>query len=74
MPRRRDWQLPHVEKLLEVNAALARLFLEAGSKLQTRAVHAIARRHASIHPDLAGRSGRRRLVRVATGGRAVLRR
>jgi uncharacterized protein len=30
----RDWQLPHFEKLLDVNAALARLFLEAGSKLQ----------------------------------------
>ena len=30
----RDWQLPHVEKLLDVNAALARLFLEAGSKLE----------------------------------------
>jgi uncharacterized protein YyaL (SSP411 family) len=29
----RDWQLPHVEKLLDINAALARLFLEAGSKL-----------------------------------------
>lgn len=31
----RDWQLPHFEKLLEVNASLARLFLEAGSKLKT---------------------------------------
>ncbi len=30
----RDWQLPHVEKLLEVNALLARLFLDAGSTLQ----------------------------------------
>jgi uncharacterized protein len=30
----RDWQLPHVEKLLEVNASLARLFADAGSKLQ----------------------------------------
>jgi uncharacterized protein YyaL (SSP411 family) len=30
----RDWQLPHFEKLLDVNASLARLFLEAGSKLQ----------------------------------------
>ena len=30
----RDWQLPHVEKLLEVNASLARLFLDAGAKLQ----------------------------------------
>jgi uncharacterized protein len=30
----RDWQLPHFEKLLDVNAALTRLFLEAGSKLQ----------------------------------------
>jgi uncharacterized protein len=30
----RDWQLPHFEKLLEVNAALARLFLEAGTKLE----------------------------------------
>jgi uncharacterized protein len=30
----RDWQLPHFEKLLDVNATLARLFLEAGSKLQ----------------------------------------
>jgi uncharacterized protein len=30
----RDWQLPHVEKLLDINATLARLFLEAGSKLQ----------------------------------------
>jgi uncharacterized protein YyaL (SSP411 family) len=29
----RDWQLPHVAKLLDVNASLARLFLEAGSKL-----------------------------------------
>jgi uncharacterized protein YyaL (SSP411 family) len=33
----RDWQLPHFEKLLDVNAALAHLYLEAGSKLhQTR--------------------------------------
>jgi uncharacterized protein YyaL (SSP411 family) len=31
----RDWQLPHFEKLLDVNAALVRLFIEAGSKLQT---------------------------------------
>jgi uncharacterized protein len=30
----RDWQLPHVEKLLDVNAALARIFLQAGSRLQ----------------------------------------
>lgn len=30
----RDWQLPHFEKLLEVNAALVRLFIEAGTKLQ----------------------------------------
>ena len=30
----RDWQLPHFEKLLEVNASLARLFLDAGSRLQ----------------------------------------
>ena len=30
----RDWQLPHFEKLLDVNAALARVFLEAGAKLQ----------------------------------------
>ena len=30
----RDWQLPHVEKLLDVNAALARIFLQAGTKLQ----------------------------------------
>ena len=30
----RDWQLPHFEKLLDVNAALVRLFLEAGSKLE----------------------------------------
>lgn len=29
----RDWRLPHVEKLLDVNAALARLFLDAGSTL-----------------------------------------
>jgi hypothetical protein len=29
----RDWQLPHFEKLLDVNAALARLFVEVGSKL-----------------------------------------
>ena len=31
-------------------------------------------RHASLHPELAGRSGRRRVVRVAAGGRPVLRR
>lgn len=30
----RDWQQPHFEKLLDVNAALVRLFLEAGEKLQ----------------------------------------
>jgi len=30
----RDWQRPHVEKLLELNAALARLYLEAGEQLQ----------------------------------------
>jgi len=30
----RDWQLPHFEKLLDVNASLARLFLHAGAKLQ----------------------------------------
>lgn len=33
----RDWQLPHFEKLLDVNASLARLFLDAGATLrQTR--------------------------------------
>lgn len=30
----RDWQRPHFEKLLDVNAALARLYLEAGEQLQ----------------------------------------
>jgi uncharacterized protein len=30
----RDWQRPHVEKLLELNAVLTRLYLEAGEKLQ----------------------------------------
>ena len=30
----RDWQQPHFEKLLDVNAALLRLYLEAGEKLQ----------------------------------------
>ena len=30
----RDWQLAHFEKLLEVNAALLRLYLEAGSTLE----------------------------------------
>ena len=30
----REWQLPHFEKLLDVNASLARLFLDAGSTLQ----------------------------------------
>jgi uncharacterized protein YyaL (SSP411 family) len=29
----RDWQAPHVEKLLDVNAALARIYLEAGAAL-----------------------------------------
>ena len=31
----RDWQLPHVEKLLEVNAALLRVYLDAGAALGT---------------------------------------
>ena len=31
----RDWQLPHVEKLLEGNAALLRLYLDAGAVLET---------------------------------------
>ena len=30
----RDWQVPHFEKLLDVNAALTRLYLEAGAALQ----------------------------------------
>lgn len=30
----RDWQRPHVEKLLDVNAALTRLYLEAGAALE----------------------------------------
>jgi uncharacterized protein YyaL (SSP411 family) len=30
----REWELPHFEKLLDVNATLARLFLEAGAKLK----------------------------------------
>jgi uncharacterized protein len=30
---RRDWQAPHTEKLLETNAALIRLYLDAGSVL-----------------------------------------
>lgn len=30
----RDWQLPHHEKLLETNAALMRLYLDAGAVLQ----------------------------------------
>ena len=30
----RDWQRPHFEKLLDLNAALARLYLEAGQQLQ----------------------------------------
>jgi uncharacterized protein YyaL (SSP411 family) len=31
----RDWQQPHFEKLLDVNAALTRVYLEAGAALQT---------------------------------------
>jgi uncharacterized protein len=30
----RDWQSPHVEKLLDVNAALTRVYLEAGATLE----------------------------------------
>jgi uncharacterized protein YyaL (SSP411 family) len=30
----RDWQVPHSEKLLEVNAGLTRIYLEAGAALQ----------------------------------------
>src|SRR6185436_13550933 len=30
----RDWQQPHVEKLLELNAVLTRVYLEAGEQLQ----------------------------------------
>ncbi len=30
----RDWQVPHVEKLLDVNAALTRIYLDAGAALQ----------------------------------------
>ncbi len=30
----RDWQRPHFEKLLDLNATLARLYLEAGEQLQ----------------------------------------
>jgi uncharacterized protein len=30
----RDWQEPHFEKLLDVNAALTRIYLEAGAALQ----------------------------------------
>jgi uncharacterized protein YyaL (SSP411 family) len=30
----RDWQQPHLEKLLDVNAALTRLYLDAGAALQ----------------------------------------
>ncbi len=30
----RDWQTPHSEKLLDVNAGLARIYLEAGAALQ----------------------------------------
>ena len=30
----RDWQLPQSEKMLDVNAALLRLYLEAGSTLE----------------------------------------
>jgi len=30
----RDWQQPHFEKLLDLNAALARLYLDAGEQLQ----------------------------------------
>ena len=29
----RDWQMPHVEKLLDVNAALTRVYLDAGAAL-----------------------------------------
>ena len=31
----REWRLPHVEKLLEVNAALLRVYLDAGAALGT---------------------------------------
>ncbi len=31
--RTRDWQLPHSEKMLDVNAALLRLYLDAGAAL-----------------------------------------
>ena len=30
----RDWQMPHLEKLLDVNAALTRIYLEAGAALK----------------------------------------
>ena len=41
--RRRDWQTPHSEKMLETNAALLRLYLDAGAALGHGALHANVR-------------------------------
>ena len=65
----RDWRQPHVEKLLERERRADPAVPRRRRTAPDRAVYGAGGRCASLHPDLAGRSGRWRMVRIAAGRR-----
>ncbi len=69
----RDWRLAHTEKLLETNAALIPAVPRRGRAPGHRALHRARRRRPPVRADVARRTGRGRMVRLAAGRRGVLR-
>ena len=63
--RRADWGEPNGEKLLDVNASLLDLYIDAAEIARARALPRTGRRHPALRADMARRSGRRRMGRVA---------
>ena len=63
--RRADWGEPNGEKLLDVNASLLDLYVDAAETLELARYARAGRGHPALRADLARRSGRRRMGGVA---------
>ena len=59
--RRADWGEPNGEKLLDVNASLLDLYVDAAETLELARYARTGRGHPPLRSDLAGRSGGRRM-------------
>ena len=69
----RDWHQPHQEKLLDVNASLLRIYVEAVRDAADRALSRAGGGRAALRADVARRSSRWRLGGIAAGRPRLLR-